>query len=365
MTTTKQRIISADSHVTEPGDLWVNYIEPAYRSRAPHIEHQSTTDIWVCDTGTMFPVGVMHGVRHKEGEVKVDGRWEEVPTSGYDPEARIPEIEMDGVGAEFLYPTVAMRFFTIEDVPFAEACLRAYNNWVMDFCKPYPDRFKACGVISLDNVENAVSEARRCKKLGLPGLMIALYPDESRPYHDPRYNPFWAVAEETGLPVSLHVATPRRVNDDVTETQMLTRNLLCPEVITGMIYAGVFDEFPGLKVVSAENDAGWAANFIERMDYFHTKARARNLSAGRRLNKRLPSEYWHNNVSYTFMRDIGAMRARDIIGVDNLMWSSDFPHGDSTWPDSQEVIAQHMVGVPEAEQRKILCENAQRMYGFS
>ena len=259
MTTTKQRIISADSHVTEPGDLWVNYIEPAYRSRAPHIEHQSTTDIWVCDTGTMFPVGVMHGVRHKEGEVKVDGRWEEVPTSGYDPEARIPEIEMDGVGAEFLYPTVAMRFFTIEDVPFAEACLRAYNNWVMDFCKPYPDRFKACGVISLDNVENAVSEARRCKKLGLPGLMIALYPDESRPYHDPRYNPFWAVAEETGLPVSLHVATPRRVNDDVTETQMLTRNLLCPEVITGMIYAGVFDEFPGLKVVSAENDAGWAA----------------------------------------------------------------------------------------------------------
>ncbi len=359
------RIISADAHVTEPADLWINYIEPAYRDRAPHIEAQEATDIWVCETGTMFPVGVMHGVRYKGGEVRNDGRWDEVPASGYNPDARIPEMEMDGIDAEFVYPTVAMRFFTIEDVPFGEACLRAYNNWIVDFCKPHPNRFKACGIVMLEDIERAVAEVHRVKKLGLDGLMVSIYPDESKPYHDAYYDPFWAAAEETGLPVSIHVSTPRRVKADATPTENLMANLLAAQVLVGMVYAGTFDKFPKLQLISAENDAGWAGNIIERTDYFHAKARARNLSADQKRNEKLPSDYFRNNVSYTFMRDITAIRARDVIGVDNLMWSSDFPHGDSTWPDSQSVIAEHMAGVPEADQRKILCENAQRMYGFN
>jgi len=216
----------------------------------------------------------------------------------------------------------------------------------------------------LDDINNAVDEVHRIKKLGLDGLMISVFPDESKPYHDPGYDPFWAAAEETRLPVSVHVSTPRRV-ETLTPAQQLMGNLLAAEVMVGMVYAGTFDKFPNLQLISAENDASWAANIIERTDYFYSKARARNLSAGGRTNRKLPSEYFHNNVSYTFMRDISAMRVRDIIGVDNLMWSSDFPHGDSTWPDSQDVIAEHMVGLPEADQRKILCTNAQRMYGFN
>jgi predicted TIM-barrel fold metal-dependent hydrolase len=133
--------------------------------------------------------------------------------------------------------------------------------------------------------------------------------------------------------------------------------------LIGLIYAGVFDRFPRLQLVSVENDAGWAAHLIDRMDYGQVKARFRNLATGQD-NKEAPSHYWHNNISYTFMRDRAAIATRHLIGIDRLMWSSDFPHGDSTWPDSQQVIAEQFEGVPEAERRLILHDNAARMYGF-
>jgi predicted TIM-barrel fold metal-dependent hydrolase len=116
-------------------------------------------------------------------------------------------------------------------------------------------------------------------------------------------------------------------------------------------------------VVSVENDAGWAANIIERMDYVDVKARFRNLHQDH-LNKEAPSTYWRRNISYTFMRDSAAIACRHLIGLDRIMWSSDFPHGDSTWPDSRQVIEDQLAGVPEDEQRAILHDNAARMYGF-
>ena len=358
-------IISADAHFTEPADLWLNYIEPKYKARAPHVEHQPTTDVFVCDTGKMFTVGVMHGIRYKGGDVKHEGRYADIPAAGWDAKARLPDMEKDGIYAEVLYPTVAMRFFTIEDVAFGEACVRAYNTWAADFCKAYPDRFKSIAVIMLDDVDHAVEELKRCKAMGHAGAMISVFPDDARPYHDDLYAPFWNTAAELGLPVSLHVSTERRIAEKPkTPTEQFLGYTAVQKVIIGMIYAGVFDRIPTLQVVSAENDAGWAGNLIERMDYFHDKARARNLRGAGNNNKKRPGDYWRTQVSYTFMRDLTAVAARHVIGVDRIMWSSDYPHGDSTFPNSREVIEEHMQGVPLAEQRMILHDNAKRTYGF-
>ena len=288
------------------------------------------------------------------------GRYEAIPATGWDAAARIPEIEADGVHAEFVYPTVAMYFWSIEDVAFGEACFRAYNNWLVDFCRPHPDRFKGCGMIMIEDVERAVSELHRAKKLGLSGAMIAVNPAGAKPYNDPMYEPFWAAAEEIGLPVSLHVSTDRRRNLGDDPTVKLLHYTVVHRVLVGLIYAGIFDRYPRLRVVSAENDAGWAGTIIERMDYM-TSRRAPRPSTP---IKRLPSEYWHNNVSYTFMRDRTALLAREVIGVDSLMWGSDYPHGDSTYPSSQDELARIMAGVPEDEQRKVLRDNAARIYGF-
>ena len=109
-------IISADSHFTEPADLWLRHIDPEYRDRAPHVEHEADTDVFVCDGGEMFSVGLIHGVRYEGGNVPLEGRYADVPPSGWDPVARRSDMELDGIAAEVLYPTIAMRFFTIEDV---------------------------------------------------------------------------------------------------------------------------------------------------------------------------------------------------------------------------------------------------------
>src|SRR5437762_97792 len=221
----------------------------------------------------MFALGMIHGVRYKGGDVVLNGRYSDIPPSGWDPDARLLDMKLDGISAEILYPTIAMRFFTIEDVPFGNACIRAYNSWAASFCAAKPDNF-------------------------------------------------------------LHYTLVQRT-------------------LIGMIYAGTFDRFPGLQVVSVENDVGWAGNIVERMDYVDVKGRFRNLNVGH-LNALAPSHYWHNNISYTFMRDRAGVLGREIIGVDRMMWSSDFPHGDSTWPDSLRVIDETMSDIPMAEAKMIL-----------
>ncbi len=356
-------VISADSRFTEPADLWERYIEPQYRARAPHVEHRETTDVFVCDTADMFSLGIIHGVRYKSrNDIKQDGRYADVPSSGWDPNARILEIQKDGIYGEVLYPTIAMRFFTIKDVAFGDACVKAYNSWAADFCKQQPKRFKAIGISFLDDIDAAVVELTRMKKIGLGGAMIAVFPDEALPYWDPHYDKYWAAAADLGLPVSLHVATERRVQVQRNPVDRFMFYNQVQRVCIGLIYAGVFDRYPKLQVVSAENDAGWAGNIIERMDY--SEAGPRRRKAADLKNQQLPSHYWRNNVSYSFMRDQTAILARSVIGVDRLLWSSDFPHIDSTYPDSQQVIAEHMHGVPMAEQRLILRDNARRLYGF-
>jgi predicted TIM-barrel fold metal-dependent hydrolase len=356
-------IISADSHFTEPADLWTKHIDPAFRSRAPHVEHREETDVFVCDTADMFPVGIVHGVRYKGGDVKLNGRYEDVPASGYDPAARVADVERDGVVGEVLYPTIAMRFFTIEDQALANACIAAYNTWAAEFAASMPDRFKSIGIISLDSIPDAITEMERCREIGLSGVMIAVFPHDARPYHHADYLPFWEAAERLRLPVSLHTATERRVKPSDDPVDAFLNYTLVQRTLIGLIYAGIFDRFPDLQVISVENDAGWAANIIDRMDYGDIKARSRNLHRNHH-NTKAPSHYWHHNISFTFMRDRSAIAGRHIIGIDRLMWSSDFPHSDSTWPDSQAAIAEQMSDIPEAEQRLILHDNAARMYGF-
>ena len=356
-------VISADSHFTEPSDLWQRYVEPEFRDRAPRVEHREHTDVVVCDGGVMFPVGVMHGVRWKGGETPTDGRYVDIPASGYEVAARIADIERDGVYAEVLYPTVAMRFFTIEDAALAAICSRAYNTFAADFCTGAPDRFKAVAVVPLDDLSSAVDEMHRAHDLGLVGVMISAMPEGTAAYSDSSYHPFWAAAEKLRMPVSLHVSTQRRVLPDRDATAMFLSYQAVQHMIIGMIFGGTFDRFPDLQLVSVENDAGWAAHLIERMDYMSAKARARNLNKDHR-NVEVPSHYWRNNVHYTFMRDRTAIIARDLIGVDRLLWSSDFPHGDSTWPDSQKVIDEELGDIPAADQKAILHDNAARLYGF-
>lgn len=359
---TKFKVISSDSHVVEDPNLWVQRIEKKFKDRAPHMVREKDRDAFYCEGQPPSTLGLLGSAGRKPEELAGLKRFEDNRRGGYDPEARLKDMATDGVDAEVLYPTIGFRMFRMTDPEFQAACFRAYNDWLADMCKTHPDRLKGIGLMPLSDVEVAVGELQRVKRLGLDGGMIAIYPEESRPYSDPMYEPFWAAAEDLGMPISMHILTA--VNKAPFETFTVDYASMSNWVqrsLAAMIFSGVFERHPKLRVVSAEADIGWVANYIQRID--HT-LRKHGPRLGLKL-KEMPSVYFRRNVKATFMNDLAGMRTWELIGADVIMWSSDYPHTDSTWPRSQEVIASNFAGVPEQAKRKILAENAAAVYRFN
>src|ERR1700712_3945091 len=245
-------IISSDSHVVEPHDLWQKRIESQYKDRAPKLIRDTDTDRLVCDQASMPPVGLLAGCARSDDEVRFDGRWEEdVFPGGYDPKIRLDDIARDGIDAEVFYPTLGLHLYPIEDKDFQWALFRAYNSWLAeDFCAPYPDRFKGIAMLNHEDVELSIAEMTRAKEMGLVGVMVPLYP-LALDYADPALEPLWAASAEMQMPVSFHAATTRDKSKAWNKSKALDQPLKTAhvqQVILSMIYAGVFDRHPDLMI---------------------------------------------------------------------------------------------------------------------
>ncbi|MCH8192012.1 MAG: amidohydrolase [Chloroflexi bacterium] len=358
-------VISADSHVAEPGDLWQNYMESPLRQRAPHVRTEADTDVFVCEGLDDFNVGLLAPAGTDPKKLSRKGRYADSRKGGWDPDERLKDMATDGVDAEVIYPTLAMRMYKVADVEFQDALFRAYNSWLSDFCNAYPDRLKGIAVVSLDDIERGMAETRRAAALGLRGVMVSSTPQEHELYTDLRYDPFWSLCQELDLPVSLHLFTGSKAH--TTIDHWLVEYTVSPhwvqQSVAALIFGGVFVRFPRLKVISVENDIGWAGTFLERID--HAYERHRHWSSTSAGLTRRPSDYFHDHVYLTFMRDHTGIEIRHRIGLDNIMWSNDYPHTDSIWPHSREVIVSLFEGVPEAEKRRIVCDNAAELYHFA
>ena len=322
------RVVSADSHVIEPYDLWSSRLPEEYREAAPRLVREEKTDRVVCAGMNLeFPVGLAAGVMRKDSEVRAEGRWEEdVPPSAYDPDARLEAMAQDGLVGEVLYPSLGLNMYAIQDHRMLWAFLRAFNSWFGEFCGAHPDQLKGIGMLVLDEgfVDVGVEELRALKAAGVAGVMLPLDPDDAPRLLDGEFDRFWAAAQDMEIPVHFHASTNRRghlissnsVVDFVLEPTIMQR------VLCGLIFGGLFDRYPRLQVVSAENDASWIGNICERADYVHR--RYRNLRGDQLRNQRVPSEIIVNNVSFTFTRDFTAPAVAETAGV-RLMWGSDFP----------------------------------------
>ena len=362
-----QKVISADSHVIEPHDLWSSRLTGAFRDQAPRLVSDEKTDRIVCAGMNMeFPVGLAAGVMRKDAEVRAEGRWaEDVPLSAYDPDARVAAMEQDGLVGEVLYPTLGSSMFGIEDHDLLWAFLGAFNSWFGEFCGAHPDRLKGIGMLVLDDGHGdvAIEQVARCRELGLSGIMLPLDADDAQRLLKPEFDRFWATAQDLEVPVHFHSSTKRSgklissnsVVDFVLEPTVMERQLC------GLIFGGLFDRYPRLQVVSAENDASWIGNICERADYVHR--RYRNLRAEQLKNTRVPSEIIVNNVSLTFTRDFAAPAVSEVTNV-RLMWGSDFPHNVSTWPNSREFLESQLKGrSPECTVASTY-SNAANLYKF-
>jgi predicted TIM-barrel fold metal-dependent hydrolase len=219
-------------------------------------------------------------------------------------------------------------------------------------------------MIPMDEVEIACAELARAARLGLKGGMIWGSPPAGRRYDRPEWDRVWASAADLGLPLSLHVITEEERSGVPASTlkEYPSMYFAPARSITDIIFGGALARFPKLNIVLAENDVGWIAHYLQRMDHSYEKYRF--LEEGN-IIPQPPSFYFRRQIHCTFQDDAIGVLTRHAIGIDNLMWASDYPHSDSTWPNSRETVAREFRDVPHIEMRKIVHDNCARLYGFA
>ncbi len=362
------RIISADSHMVEPPNLWVERLEEGYRDRAPRVveSYEGKRGAYFVAEGLRpFPVGGVFGSGKKAEELPEHFKrgYEAAPKSVWDPAERLKEQDQDGVSAEVLYTSLGMFLYGLEDAGLRAACFRAYNDFVAEYCSAYPKRLVGLGLISLEEIPAVVKELERCAHKGLRGAMIWASPPDDRPYTHPDYDPFWAAAQDLDMPLSLHILTERRGGGIGGRRRFLTNYLAVPHGIQKtlgvMIFGGVLERFPRLTLISAENDVSWIPHFMYRLD--HAYERFRHFE-GIELPRK-PSEYVKRQVYATFQFETIGKDLVEWYGADKMMWSSDYPHTDSPWPRSRAYIeGPAFQRITPHETQQIVADNAARLY---
>jgi predicted TIM-barrel fold metal-dependent hydrolase len=366
-------ILSSDSHVFEPPDLWTTRIDAPFRARAPRMQRIDGADQIVIEADQILSgIGLISnaGARFEAPEtISGQGRFEDVPRGGYEPEHHLRDMELDGVSGEVLYPSQGLFYFRVADGALMSAIFRAYNDWLAEFCQADSSRLKGIAMINLDDVHDGIHELERAARLGLAGAMITEYPLEHRRYDQPEYEPFWAAAEALGMPLSLHTATRRQGKirgageKTLRDASSRATKAFYPALsMCDMIFSGVFERYPRLTLAIVEFELAWAPHVLTSMDYTY---RERHGEAIYRFKDGMrPSDFFHRNVVLSFQEDAIGIRLRDAIGVDNMMWGSDYPHSESTFPRSREILKEILAGVPADEQAKIVGGNTARVYHF-
>ncbi len=324
-------IISADSHIMEPTNLWQTRLPASFKDRAPKIPP-----------------------RNSPGE----------KPGGYDPRARLEEMAVDGVTAEVLYPTLGLSLYAMEDAEAQELCFRISNDWLIEYCQVAPGRLVGISMISLYHIANAIKELERCANKGLKGALIWQVPPESLPFTSDHYDPFWEAAQDLNMPVNLHILTGfnySRVKREGLEVYRCSVNRKLTDTANALfdiVFSGVLDRFPRLKIVLVENEMAWIPFYLHEWDKYYVRHSPRHPIS---ISK-LPSEYVNKQVYATFFSDPTGGRLLDWWGADTCMWSNDYPHAASTWPHSRQVIAQELGHLPQDVLRKVLRENVVGLY---
>ncbi|MPZ13868.1 MAG: amidohydrolase family protein [Chloroflexi bacterium] len=374
--------VSADSHVQILAEQYAPYVPKQYRDRLPKlVKLPNGGDGTLHEDGTVIYGGTAHFCGHAPEEFDPTILRHDQEAGHGSPEHRLHEQDVDGVDAEILFSFGGGRG---HDREMAIAVAGAYNTYLAEaFCSVAPDRLLGIGILANRGVEEDISEMEHCLKLGLRGVLLGMYPSGER-YPTPDDDRFWAAAVDLNMPVTVH--TSMSIRQGVRGQFMIkypiepegydrppiclvdrmsrygTRHCGCLE-LTQMIMTGVFDRFPTLKIYWAENQIGWIPIFMEQMDMIYE---ANHLWAQRLLGLKplagRPSEYVREHAYWGFFDDPIGVRLRGDIGVDHIMWGSDFPHEVSRWPHSQELLNQQLAGVHEEEKRKMLAENVARFF---
>ena len=358
-------IISADSHICEPPNCYIDFIDEKFKHRAPRIEHDPKRgDVYMVEGSTQpIPLSLICAAGKPPEQISTRGAaFDQLPRGGWDPHARMDDQARDGIAAEIIYPSVGMEICNIPDLDLKHACMQAYNHWLAEFCAPYPHRLIGLGQCAVRTPDDGIKELESIKRRGFKGVMLPGLPAQED-YAHPMYGEFFDAIVELELVPSFHILTSseglrqRFRGSRINSFMSVVRGN--QELMSMFIFDGIFMRHPRLKIVSAEADGGWIPHYMYRMD--HAYDRHRHWMRGKELDQR-PSEYFREHIYFTFQDDYTAFKFKDHVNIERMMWANDFPHSDSTWPWSQQLLEEHLTGMSEVEKNSILYENAAKLY---
>jgi predicted TIM-barrel fold metal-dependent hydrolase len=360
----RYRLISADSHVNEPPDVWVSRIPARFKDRAPKMVSLELGDAWIVE-GAAAPIhfgwNAVAGLAPPERREWT--RFEEIRAGGYDPVARLVEMAEDGVDAEVLYPTprLSTAIFCNTDVDFHHACVSAYNDWISEYAGHDPRRFSGVAMLPNRGIDGALAEIDRiADRPGIDSFVMACYPNGTLDV-SPDDDAVWRALAERRLPIAIHVAMTQTMPGAPSRHPLLGRHLDAPNRIIQMVFSGIFDRVPELQVVIAEADMGWVPYVKEQIDNNFLRLR----ETANYVIDDLPSEYVARHFSFTYITDPFGLANAHRVGIDRIMWSSDYPHISTDWPNSWRTILNSTTMLDETERELVLVGNARRLYRFS
>jgi predicted TIM-barrel fold metal-dependent hydrolase len=364
------RVISGDSHVREPVDLWMKTMGAKFGDRTPRplTEHEGRK-------GNFFFTGQRvskHGVAVKPE----DQRTEEenlILRSGYDPVVRLEFQRRAGIAAEIIYPSLTAQIIAIEDAQVAQAACRVYNDWIAEFCSSDPKRLVGASVVPVHDIDWAVAEVKRTAAKGLRGVLVNVVPPQNaRPYVDRAYDTLWATCQELDAPVILHIITGQEVDPlvyfhDEKQYAQATRcmfavwNEVQETLANDFIFGGILDRFPTLKVLCGEYELSWLPHFMFRMDQVQD-----DFSDYIKLPKlkMRASDYMKTRVYHGMIDDPEAQLGFDKVGYGQVLWGSDFPHVRSIGIETQSRLSEMLSGIPKDVQLQLVGGNAARLFNL-
>jgi predicted TIM-barrel fold metal-dependent hydrolase len=373
-------VIDADVHVTPPPTFWAEYLSPKFRDRAPTVESDGEFDYIVFE-GERRKVNLMQSQAGREfNQYKNAGKLSDMRVGGWMPKKRLEDMDRDGIDKGVIFGGGPLQ---TGDLDLYMDSFDAFNRWQSDFCADSDGRLFAAAFLPMVDVQHTIKMMRAARKRGDVAVNLPAFPQSidkftkkdsvwqamtgdvtgHRQYRDPEFDPLWAAAVELDMPITFHLGA--RVSRYKDKTNFL------PDVVMGkpamleipaiMIYGGVFDRFPKLRIGLIESGVGWipwAANYMDRTWHMQRHWTECNI-------KHPPSYYFDQNVYASFISDPIGVELRKHPGGKNIMWSSDYPHSETTFPHSHKVIAENFAGVPEADRDWIIAGCAKKFYGLS
>jgi predicted TIM-barrel fold metal-dependent hydrolase len=367
------RLFSVDDHLVEPPETWISRLANKFHDRCPQVvKGDDGRDTWRYE-GHTYPVnslGAVAGLKPEDFSTDA-ANFADMRRACYDPVARLEDMDADGVHVQTCFPTFARfggaRFLVGTDREMSLLCVRAYNDFVLDeWCAAAPDRYVPVVILPLWDPELGAKELERCISKGAKAVaFVENPPNVGLPsWHGSFWDPVFAVANEAEVPICMHIGSSGKLIDGSAESPYAVHVALtgCNSMVAAvdLVYSRTFQKFPKLKVVLSEGEAGWAPHLLERMDYVWERHR---YHSGLDTETR-PSDLFKAHIWLCFISDDHALRNRHEIGIERLMWESDYPHSDSLWPESGMALAKAFADLPDAEAHAIAELNARAVFKF-